>query len=191
MLSEILFVISMSFLFVQSIIVSSSRKTKRVGLRYMLLAVMILLFWLEPVGVRSKVLDIVRLTILVFFFLSVTLYLLKFIRRSARVDINVILTAITVYLLIGIVSGSLAFLMHMLYNGAYSFPDHIPDPRFPTFIYYSFITMSTVGYGDIVPQIPETQTLAFFTSITGQLYVGITIAILVGKFMVHSEQKKA
>jgi len=155
------------------------------------LSIMIILFWLDPVGVKSKVLDIVRLAILVFFFLSVTLYLLKFIRRSSRVDINVILTAITVYLLIGIVSGSLAFLMHLLYDGAYSFPDYIADPRFPNFIYYSFITMSTVGYGDIVPRIPETQTLAYFTSITGQLYVGIIIAILVGKFMVHAEQKKA
>jgi hypothetical protein len=50
--------------------------------------------------------------------------------------------------------------------------------------------MSTVGYGDITPRIPETQTLAYFISITGQLYVAIIIAFLVGKLLVHSDRNK-
>jgi hypothetical protein len=63
-------------------------------------------------------------------------------------------------------------------------------PVFVNFLYYSFITMSTVGYGDIIPCIPETQTLAYFLSITGQLYVAIIIAFLIGKLLMQSAQEK-
>ncbi len=189
--SELFLVISLSFLFIQSMIVASTRSRKRAQWRILAVAFMILIFWLDPVGVQSKALDIFRLATLALFFIFVTVYLLRFIRRSSRVDIKVILTAITVYLLIGIIYGSLAFLMYELYDGAYKFPETITGHLFSTFNYYSFITMSTVGYGDIVPLIPETRTLAYFISVTGQLYIGIIIAILVGKFMVHAEQKKA
>jgi hypothetical protein len=50
--------------------------------------------------------------------------------------------------------------------------------------------MSTVGYGDITPRIPETQTLAYLMAISGQLYVAIIMAFLVGKFLVHSDNAK-
>lgn len=59
------------------------------------------------------------------------------------------------------------------------------------FLYYSFITMSTVGYGDIIPRIPETQTLAYVISITGQLYVAIIIAFLFGKFLMKANENKS
>ncbi|MFW5706197.1 MAG: ion channel [Bacteroidota bacterium] len=42
--------------------------------------------------------------------------------------------------------------------------------------------MSTVGYGDIVPGTPIARSLATFISISGQLYIAIIIALLVGKF---------
>jgi hypothetical protein len=51
--------------------------------------------------------------------------------------------------------------------------------------------MSTVGYGDITPRIPETQTLAYLLSISGQLYVAIIIAFLIGKMLMQGDQKKA
>ena len=61
---------------------------------------------------------------------------------------------------------------------------------FVNFVYFSFITMSTVGYGDITPKIPESQTLAYFISVTGQLYIAIIIAFLVGKSLVHQDRKE-
>lgn len=59
-----------------------------------------------------------------------------------------------------------------------------PDVRqegidFSTLIYYSFVTMSTLGYGDIVPNGAVTRTLAWMQSVTGQFYVAVAIAWLV------------
>ena len=49
-------------------------------------------------------------------------------------------------------------------------------------IYYTFVTMTTLGYGDITPQIPLAKSLSILISTSGQLYVAIIIAMLVGKF---------
>ena len=111
--------------------------------------------------------------------------------RSTSVDLNVLITSVNIYLLAGIIGASLAFIFYLIYPNAYNFPDYIDKPIFVHFIYYSFITMSTVGYGDITPRIAETQTLAFLISISGQLYMAIIIAFLIGKFLMQSSQNKA
>jgi hypothetical protein len=66
-----------------------------------------------------------------------------------------------------------------------------PTPGLETLFYYSFVTLSTVGYGDITPRLPQTQTLAYLIAVTGQLYVAIIMAFLVGKLLVNrSEDEK-
>jgi hypothetical protein len=184
-LSEILFITSMSFLFIQSMKVATSKKSKRVGLRYSIVVIMIILFLMQPFDIKTPVLDIVRLLLLAMFFCFITFYLVKYMKNSGKVNINVIMVAINIYLLVGIISGSLAFLFYKILPGAYNLPDYLTEPTFVTFNYYSFITMSTVGYGDITPRLPQTQTLAYLISITGQLYVAIIIAFLVGKLLMH------
>jgi voltage-gated potassium channel len=189
LLSRILFVMSMSFLFIQSMIVATQTQKRNMGLRYAVLSLMIMLFWLEPFGLDTPYLDIIRLVLLVVFFINVTAYLVKFMRKADSVDINVIITSVNIYLLMGIIAGSLAFLLYKTLPGAYNIPANILEPDFVTFSYYSFITMSTVGYGDITPALPESQTLGYLAAITGQLYVAIIIAFLVGKLLVHADRK--
>jgi voltage-gated potassium channel len=183
--NKILFVTAMSFLFIQSLIVESTKKSKWRGLRYVVVVIMITLFGLDPLGIASTNLFIIRLLLLSLFFISVTVYLLRFMRKSPEINANVIITAINIYLLFGIISGSLAFFFYLVLPGAYQLPSYISEPTFVTFNYYSFITMSTVGYGDITPKLPQTQTLAFLISVAGQLYVAIVIAVLVGKLLMH------
>ena len=182
---DILFLASLSFLFIQSMIVATTRKSKRIYLRFTVVISMIILFWLDPLGLHLPALNEIRLVLLSLFFVFITYYLLKFMRNAERVNGNVIITAVNIYLLMGIIFASLAFLFYRVLPGAYNFPDNITDPGFVHFNYYSFVTMSTVGYGDITPRIPQTQTLAFLIAVTGQLYVAIIIAFLVGKLLMH------
>ena len=46
--------------------------------------------------------------------------------------------------------------------------------------YYSFITLATVGYGDVTPTTPLARTLAWMEAITGQFYLAVLVAGLVG-----------
>lgn len=189
MLSEVIFVITLSFLFIQSTIVANVRKSKKILLRVIVIS-MIILIWLKPAGYDSVYIDLVKLGFIIAFFVFVMSFLIRFISKSTSVDVNVLIVSINIYLLAGIIGASLSLSFYYLYPDAYNFPAYIEHPGFVHFLYYSFITMSTVGYGDITPRIPETQTLAYLLSITGQLYVAIIIAFLIGKFLMQGNQKK-
>jgi hypothetical protein len=190
MLSEVIFVITLSFLFIQSTIVADVRKSRKTLLRVIVIS-MIIIIWLKPAGYDSVYIDLVKLGFIIAFFVFVMSFLVSFISKSTSVDVNVLIVSINIYLLAGIIGASLSFAFYQVYPDAYNLPAYIEHPVFAHFLYYSFITMSTVGYGDITPRIPETQTLAYLLSISGQLYVAIIIAFLIGKFLMQDNKQKA
>ena len=59
------------------------------------------------------------------------------------------------------------------------------------YIYYSFITLTSTGYGDITPLHPYVRSLATFEAITGQLYLAVLIARLVGLEMEWREEQRS
>jgi hypothetical protein len=189
-LSELIFVITLSFLFIQSTVVAEVRKSRKLLIRIVVISMMALI-WLKPVGYDSFYIDLIKLSFIVLFFIFVVSFLIRFIVKSKTVNVNVLITSINIYLLAGIIGASLCLSFYQVYPDAYNFPAYIQHPVFAHFLYYSFITMSTVGYGDITPRIPETQTLAYLLSISGQLYVAIIIAFLIGKMLMQGDQKKA
>ena len=61
--------------------------------------------------------------------------------------------------------------------------------RLSVFMYYSLVTLTTLGYGDITPVTPLARNLAAFEAAMGQLYIAILVARLVGLHIVHSGQE--
>jgi voltage-gated potassium channel len=190
LLFQIVFVLSISFLFIQSLLAANVKKSSR-GISHYIVFGLIVVAILEPLGMTGVYLDLLKAVSFVTFFTFIIAYLMKFIRTSNTVNENVLMTSINIYLLGGIIGAFLAFSLFRIYPDAYSFPANIRDPTIVNFLYYSFITMSTVGYGDITPKIQETQTLAYLMSVAGQLYVAIIIAFLVGKMISSPERRKA
>ena len=96
-----------------------------------------------------------------------------------------IFQAIIGYLLLGLVS-SIMIAMLVEYNPAmFSFPfppEAGTTSHFSDYLYYGFVTMTTLGYGDIIPLMPFSKSLSILISVSGQLYLAIIIAMLVGKF---------
>ena len=93
-----------------------------------------------------------------------------------------VVAAICAYLLIGVVAGHLCFIVETLKPEAYHTADEMtaemkePDARSALFMYYSFSTLTTTGYGDIMPARPLTRTLSWLEAATGQLYLAVLIA---------------
>jgi hypothetical protein len=54
------------------------------------------------------------------------------------------------------------------------------ESRGPVLVYYSFVTMTTVGYGDITPVSPPARTLSWLEAMMGQFYIAVLVAALVG-----------
>jgi hypothetical protein len=89
--------------------------------------------------------------------------------------------AIAVYLLVAVLWAELYQLLEGLKPGSFQLPSASGDlsDRFSPLLYFSFITLTTLGYGDIVPVDPAARSLAMVEALIGQLYPAILIARLV------------
>ena len=108
---------------------------------------------------------------------------LRFAMRSAVVDAEPIYAALSVYLLAGMLFGVVHWRMEHTWPG--SLTDAAARANGAVFslstaIYYSFITLATLGYGDIVPRNEMARGVAVLEAIGGQLYVAVLVAKLVG-----------
>jgi voltage-gated potassium channel len=115
--------------------------------------------------------------------------LLTFILRAPKVDSEVLCAGVSVYLLMGLV-WTLAYLLVAGQDPkafAFSAPQDSPlgMTRFNAF-YYSFMTLTTVGYGDITPVSKVARMLAVMESMSGTLFVGVLIARLVSLYSAPS-----
>jgi hypothetical protein len=99
-----------------------------------------------------------------------------------------IVGAICVYVLIGFAWAKIYETLDGVAPGSFRFPAHTawatPSPL--RYRYFSFVTLATLGYGDVTPVTTLAGTLAWMEAITGQLYLAITIARLVALSMADS-----
>jgi hypothetical protein len=85
--------------------------------------------------------------------------------------------AVAVLLLLGLVWANAYELLHLIHPDAFS--GAVGNaPGLQTWIYYSFVTLTTMGYGDITPVHPIARSLAISEAVTGQLYIAVTLARL-------------
>lgn len=101
-----------------------------------------------------------------------------------KVDRNVLFGAMCVYLLMGLIWAILYGLTFQFLPGSFNGIEGV-DGKAPmdTLLYYSFVTLASLGYGDITPIAPLARTLAYLEAIGGQLYIAIMLAGLVGLFL--------
>jgi len=101
---------------------------------------------------------------------------------SPVITINQLVGASCIYLLLGIIwailYSNLFFISPESFAGLSNENNKV---HFPEFMYYSYVTLTTLGFGDIIPVSPIAKTLSFMQAIVGQLYLTIMVAGLVGK----------
>lgn len=111
--------------------------------------------------------------------------LLRFVLRASTVDVEVLCASISAYLMLGLIWTMAYWLVEQLTPGAFAFNTTTGTKEtmqgFNAF-YFSFITLSTVGYGDITPVSKVARMLAAMEAMTGLLYVAVLIARLVALY---------
>jgi hypothetical protein len=111
--------------------------------------------------------------------------LLRFVLRAASVNTEVLCASISAYLMLGLMWTMAYWLVDQLTpGGAFSFNTNAGPRSMNGFtgFYFSFITLSTVGYGDITPVSRIARWLAAMEAMTGLLYVAVLIARLVSLY---------
>jgi hypothetical protein len=129
-------------------------------------------------------------------FLSLALgVLLASVLRNERVTAGKIYSAIAVYLLIGFVWAFLFDLLEFVQPGSFNMPDLNPTAGYEPYlrrydptnsIYFSFATLTTLGFGDITPTTVLARTLVWLEAVTGQMYLAVLVARLVSLQIIHS-----
>jgi hypothetical protein len=127
------------------------------------------------------------------FFAFITWNELRAVLRQREVTSETVSMSISVYLLLGLTWGFLYILIYQLQPHAFSFPSTdvltsgLPtekeQPVFPVLIYFSLTTLTTIGYGDISPLTMKARYAAIAEGVTGQFYLAILVARLVGMQM--------
>lgn len=116
------------------------------------------------------------------FLVFVVFHLMRFILRAPRVNSEVLFAGIVTYLMLGLIWGFAYLLVQVLAPGSFAYtPGGASGQALTGFnaFYFSFVTLSTVGYGDFVPVSPVARTLAMTEAMTGTLYLAILISRLV------------
>ena len=113
-----------------------------------------------------------------------------FVLRAAVVETEHVYAAMSVYLLAGIFFGVLHWTIEQVWPGSYvPLAGRLGALRLFDGIYFSFVTLTTVGYGDIVPASDVARGLSITESVSGQLYLAVMIARLVGSHLQNRNQR--
>ena len=147
----------------------------------------VLIEWVSMLLELSVVSTISFLANIIFFILIVILFIQQ-IAKASTVTPQVIMESINGYLMLGMSFSILIGLVCIIDPTAFSFK-HLTGAMDPSisyvsnYFYFGFVTLTTLGYGDVVPLTPAARSLSIFTSITGQMYVAIIIALIVSKYL--------
>jgi hypothetical protein len=147
----------------------------------------------------SPSLQLVGTFIYLIFFILMAVVILTHIGKSKKVSADTIYGAVCVYLLLGIIWADLFSVVEMIEPGSFlsagepvikTAGEYRSRPGFENLVYYSFVTLTTLGYGDITPVSNSARSLSSFEAVVGQLYVAVMIARLVGLHIAQADREE-
>jgi len=182
-LHKFLYSVSYTIVFLLSALVLSKYRSKILNLA----VIIIILEWISEIF-NLPILIKISLIVNIFFFVLIVILLISQIAVAKTVTPQVIMESIIGYLLLGLAFSILIAFVCAIDQSAFSFKHLIEevDPFISyasNYIYFAFVTLTTLGYGDVAPLTPVAKSLSNFISVSGQLYVAIIIAVLVGKYL--------
>ena len=133
----------------------------------------------------NRTLTGIRWIFLAAFFALTAVGLFSYLRNSRSVARAELYTAVNIYLLLGLLWAAIYLAIDAFSPGSIRMGTDATDHQ-TELLYFSLITLSTVGYGDIVPLSGPARILAALEGVTGVLYVAITVALLVSRFRSES-----
>ncbi len=123
------------------------------------------------------------------FFVLAATFAFGRVLEDDNVDMNRIAGAVSIYMLIGLIWASLYFFLSLMdpqaFNGLSDLSSHELkhlNAAYMDLLYYSYVTLSTLGYGDVTPVGRAAQSLAYLEAICGVMYVAVLVAALVGSY---------
>lgn len=141
----------------------------------------------------DKSFDYLKLGSYFLFYAIVTLEIIKQVWKAKVIGKNVILGLISGYISLGLLSFFLCLTIEIIDPNSFSGlvkSGSADNAITEQLMYYAYITLMTIGYGDILPVTPIAQKAAMFIGLIGQFYLVILTAIVVGKYISQNNDSK-
>ena len=145
------------------------------------------------VGIAINILSVIResdalhITSDAFLFVFLSLAIFNTMRQVAvgtEINPNRIVGAICVYLLLGVLWSAIYMAIEFFQPGSFRGLTEVASPVWnPDWIYFSFVTITTLGYGDITPVTQTARSFAFAEAVVGQFYIAVLVAGLVSAYI--------
>lgn len=137
-------------------------------------------------SIANKVFDapalvyLALMVVLVFFLMSCLVAVMD-VLFGGQVDANRLVGAVCIYLLSGAIWGIVYFFMLAIEPSSFEGVGDGPwNEQLQGLIYYSFVTLTTLGYGDITPAQAIPKVISYMEAVLGQMYLAVLVASLVG-----------
>ena len=131
------------------------------------------------------------------FLLTLAVLILTFVFSSGQVKQDRIFAALCVYILLGLLWAELYAAIETVRPGAFAFPDistvvPMDKERLESdLVFFSFVTLTTLGFGDITPVAPMARTCSLLEAALGQMYLAVLVARLVGLHIASSRMSSS
>jgi len=140
----------------------------------------------------SALINITQFILAILFFLIITFTALRYTLHDQTVTASTIYGAISTYLLMGLTWAHGYMLIDLLSVDAFLSPaSQAYEHRFLDFIYYSFVTLTTLGYGDVIPLSNVAKTFSWLEAVVGQIYLTVLIAQLISQYVNRQSKKES
>lgn len=126
----------------------------------------------------SRYIEIIKYSFGTALYLYLIILLLKNLLTRKTITTDMIYCAIGIYLLIGIMWAGAYAIVESVFPGSFSGDSGPVD-----FIYFSFVTLTTVGYGDVAPLTVLSKRFAVLEAAMGSIYMAIIVALIVGRYL--------
>lgn len=103
--------------------------------------------------------------------------LIRQVRSAGAVTLETVFGAVSIYLLVGALFGTVYSTIERIGGEPFFAGGH--DRGMQDFLYFSFVTLTTTGYGDLTPATPVARTISVSEALLGQIYLVTVIALLV------------
>jgi len=189
---EKIFHITFSFKFFIAILIISSMLLIHASpgkrfLSYALVASLIIFLFIWNRSRESSDLDQTGFAVLFIYFSFISFFLFRDLMQNKKITGSVIIGAFAGYFMIGVIY----FFIFAFLDNAYPDTISVDLQRYrglEDMFYFSFITLTTIGYGDFAPTSILGQKIAILEGLIGQFYIAIVMAILVGKFLSRDQK---
>src|SRR5215472_15637131 len=169
------------------------RQNRRRTMIGWILAVPTVVFRIVPLFIRRPWVFFVGIAFWFFLFVFIAYSELRAVLRQKYVTGETISMAASVYLLMAFSWGLFYIFLDQAQPNAFHFTvlsSPRPEQTFPVLTYFSLTTISTIGYGDIIPLTLQARYAAVAEGIAGQFYLAILVARLVGLYMAKPSENK-